>query len=99
MWPRAGGRPGPAGALSLLAANDDVSADPLRIMAGGLAGPSDHAPETILIAWLLSLPNALDPAIAAERLLVRFADQKHGPDAQRLLALLDETTRWPRTGG
>jgi hypothetical protein len=67
-------------------------------MAQAMMRDAEDPPETLFLAWLLSLPRDLDPAEAARRMLVRFAGarpEQGGPGRLRLIKLLNETTRWP----
>jgi hypothetical protein len=65
-----------------------------RALTRGAADP----PETVFLAWLLSVPRDLDPAEAAGRMLVRFAGRRltsGSAGQERLIELLNDTTRWP----
>jgi len=50
------------------------------------------APEDVLLAWLLRLPDRLDPARAAARVIAGSARPVQN---QRLLDLLSEVAAWP----
>lgn len=73
--------------------------DPCGLIAAFLLvpAPGDSA-DSVYVAWLVSLAAALDPARAAGLLLARLdlAERPPLPEADRLVAMLDETTRWPR---
>lgn len=77
-------------------------ADPLAIMARALtrgAPAPQEPPETVFLAWLLSVPRDLDPAEAAGRMLARFVPPRPEPcgtGRERLIELLNDTRRWPR---
>jgi hypothetical protein len=76
---------------------DASSADPLAIMDQAMTRDAEDPPETLFLAWLLSLPRDLDPAEAARRMLLRFAHarpEQAGPGRLRLVELLNDTTRW-----
>jgi hypothetical protein len=57
--------------------------------------------ERVYLAWLVSLDPALDPALAATRVLAEREQADRVPPTdpahRRLLALLAATARWPRT--
>jgi hypothetical protein len=74
------------------------SADPQRVIGRFLAGGAEIAPEPVYLAWLLSLEAGHDPAEAAAALLAALpiAHPTQPPAAARLLALLADTTLWPR---
>jgi hypothetical protein len=92
------GRPRPASVVTLRADNDAFSPDPLLIMSKALAGAgSDASAESVFLAWLMSLPDGLDPAQAAERLLRDGGQDAEGQLGRRLLELLEEAAHWPRT--
>jgi hypothetical protein len=75
-----------------------ASADPQRIVGAFLAAGADVAPEPVYLAWLLSLETGHDPAEAAAAILAALpvALPTQPPAATRLLALLADTTLWPR---
>jgi hypothetical protein len=60
---------------------------------------ADEAPETIILAWLSILPNAVQPDLAARSLIDRLSrDCQNNPSERQrqLLELLDVTTRHRR---
>lgn len=75
--------------------------DPDGLLQGTLTARPGHpadAAEDTLLAWLLRLPDELDPAEAAESALRAFAPagRRLNEDARRLTVLLEETRRYPR---
>jgi hypothetical protein len=96
--PTSSGRPAAARVLAPSRAMDASPADPLAIMACAMTRGAADPPERVFLAWLLSVPRELDPADAARRLLVRFAGRaadEGGAGRERLIELLNDTTRWP----
>ena len=81
--------PAPGGAGDPLALED-----PEGTMRYALAGrdPPGTPAEDVLLAWVLRLPDGVEPARAALRLLAG-AEQSGN---QRLRSLLAEVARWPR---
>jgi hypothetical protein len=77
-----------------------LSADPYQLIAGFLAAGPPAEPEPVFLAWLLSLDAGLDPAEAATALLTGLPGAAAGPlvpQSARLMAMLEDTTRWPRS--
>jgi hypothetical protein len=96
--PVSNGRPEAAGVIALRRAIDASDADPQAIMARAMTRQTAGPPETLFLAWLLSLPRDLDPAEAARWMLLRFTGPQPGEGGagrERLIELLNETTRWP----
>lgn len=79
----------PASAGDPLAVEDPQGA--LRMALSRRCEPA--AAEDVLLAWLLRLPDGVDPACAADRLLGGAEAGRYSN--QRLLALLAEVARWP----
>ncbi|WP_419901842.1 hypothetical protein [Kiloniella sp.] len=54
--------------------------------------------EDAILAWILSLPNELDPALAAKRLLNKYEDlvAKSNEGAHRTLGFLRQTAEYPQ---
>lgn len=71
--------------------------DPQGLIAAYLrAAPGkDGEAEGIWLAWVLSLDQALDPAVAATTLLEGLSPGELPQPQRRLLELLDTTRRWP----
>lgn len=69
--------------------------DPQHHPGIALPGCIDPAvpPEDLLLDWLIGLPDGLDPAEAARRLIT--ADGAETPRNDRLLVLLAEVAQWP----
>ncbi len=55
--------------------------------------------EDAILAWILSLPNELDPALAAERLLNKYEDKavKSNEGALKTLSFLRQTAEYPQS--
>ena len=55
--------------------------------------------EDAILAWILSLPNELDPALAAKRLLVKYEDlaAKSNEGAIKTLGFLKQTAEYPQS--
>ncbi|MCZ4280886.1 hypothetical protein O4H49_08875 [Kiloniella laminariae] len=55
--------------------------------------PAEHA----IMAWLISLPSELDPALAAKRLVNKYADDEacFRDDAVKTLNFLRQTAEFP----
>lgn len=69
--------------------------DPQRRLGIALSGCIDPAvpPEDLLLDWLIGLPDGLDPAEAARRLIATATPAT--TRNERLLALLVEVAQWP----
>lgn len=76
--------------------------DPRSILSPIFAGcdDTDGSAECLFLAWLMALPREIDPATAARRLLATLPMGRETVAASarisRLVALLEETTLWPR---
>ena len=81
------------------ASDDPLAAeDPQGVLRQILAAPVDPllAAEDVVLAWLLRLPDDIDPAYAAGRILAVIAADPPGlPADDRLSCLLSEIARWP----
>jgi hypothetical protein len=78
-------------------ASPALLADPDHVVAEFLAAAAPAEPEPVYLAWLLSLDMAHDPAEAAALLIDLYgAARPLVPRSVRLLAMLEDTTRWPR---
>ena len=55
-------------------------------------------PELVILNWLVALPSSIDPAFAAQSLLIKLDTDRTGlsDDQQSLLALLGEIACHPR---
>ena len=71
--------------------------DPLGLIDAFLGAPAADAVEHTSLAWLVTLAPALDPAQAARLLLARPVPQERTLAGERLLGLLRDTSRWPRS--
>ena len=82
--------------LPAAVAGDKLAAeDPQGALRMALAGELDPAipPEDMVLSWLLRLPDGLDPAVAARRVLAAAGTSTLGNEPLR--ALLVEIARWP----
>lgn len=69
--------------------------DPEGAVRAALIAPPDphYAPEDVVLAWLLRLPDRIDPALAAAEILAARSGADSNPPLRRLLA---EVAAWPR---
>lgn len=58
----------------------------------------NNKPELVILNWLVSLPSAIDPAFAAQSILIKLnsAQRKPSSDQNSLLTLLKEISNHPR---
>lgn len=83
-----------ASAQASAAADPLAREDPQGVLRLALAERCEPGvAEDVLLAWLLRLPDGVDPARAAGRLLAGAEPGRAGN--QRLLALLAEVACWP----
>jgi hypothetical protein len=70
--------------------------DPLGLIEAFLGAPAADAVERTYLAWLITLAPSHDPAQAAAQLLQRPGLAARTLAGDRLLTLLQDTTRWTR---